>query len=309
MVAIIIILILFFGFIAPAFVLSSVIYSAVLVRTNPAKWSREISMPEDRELSLIYADGREWVKDKKEFMTEVSIENDGLKLVGEYYDFGAKNAVIIIPGRMEGLRYSYHFAVPYHKAGYNVLVIDNRSHGLSGGRVNSLGYREYRDVLKWANLLHDQFGNEKIVIHGICIGSSTALFAATDEKCPDYIKGIVADGMYGRFFDSFRFHMKERTPVTFPFLWIVMLYIRIFSGADVVNDGPFKRIKKMKKPILFIHSLEDTYSLPEKLKELYADCPSENKKVVWFDHGAHSRVRLNSPDKYDCAIAEFLSTI
>ena len=115
--------------------------------------------------------------------------------------------------------------------------------------------------------------------------------------------------MYGRFYDSFKFHMEERTSVTQPFLAIVMLYLKVFAGADVVHDGPFKRIKNMHKPILFLHSLEDTYSLPEKLKELYADCPSKQKKVVWFDHGAHSRVRLNSPEKYDAAIADFLATL
>ena len=306
---IIILLILFFGFVAPAFVLSAVIYTAVLVRTNPKKWSRECSLPEDAELVRIYEDGAEWAARHRGRVREVSITNDGFRLVGEYFDFGGDSCVIVIPGRMEGLRYSYHFAIPYHAAGCNVLVIDNRSHGLSEGRFNSLGYKEYRDVIAWARLLHDELGNARVILHGICIGSSTALFAATSPDCPDYIVGMVADGMYTRFYETFKMHMIEMKRPLFPFLYIVMLYIRIFAGADVVRDGPIFRVGNMTKPILFLHSRADTFSLPDKAQLLFDRCASEHKSIHWFPSGAHSRIRINHPDEYDAAVRGFVESV
>ena len=38
--------------------------------------------------------------------------------------------------------------------------------------------KEYKDVIKWAELAHNELHQEEIIIHGICIGASTALYAS-----------------------------------------------------------------------------------------------------------------------------------
>lgn len=295
-----------FLFVFPTLVMSYVIYSVLFVRTKPEKWDRGCSLPEDKEYLNMHNQGLEWGEKYSGYKLPVGIVSDGFKLCGEFFNFGCDRAVIIIAGRMEACLYSYYFAEPYRRSGYNVLVIDNRSHGLSEGKVNSLGYKEYRDILRWGKLLHDEYNCAEIYLHGICIGSSTALFALTSPDCPEYFSGMTADGMYATFYESFRNHMVLDKRPLFPFLWEVMLHIRVFSGANVVTDGPIKRMGLLKKPILFLHSKEDVFSVPEKALLLYNDCQAP-KKLVWFDKGAHSRLRINSPEKYDGAIEEFLS--
>ena len=295
----------FFLFLAPSMVLAAVLYTALLVRTKPEKWGRECSLPEDGEYKRMFDIGIAWNDVRKSRSREVTITSDGFRLVGEYFDFGGKTAAIIIPGRMESLLYSYYFAEPYRAAGCNVLVIDNRSHGLSEGRRCSLGYKEYRDLIGWSRLLTEELGNERVVLHGICIGSSAALFALTSPDCPDGLAGMVADGMYPTFFESFKNHMIEDRRPLFPLLYETMLYIRVFSGANVVTDGPIKRIDRLTKPILFLHSREDVYSLPKEAERLYGLCRAD-KELVWFDRGAHSRLRINAPEKYDAAIKSFI---
>ena len=303
-VAVIIILGVLFLFVFPTLVMSYVIYSAVLVRTKPEKWTRECSIPEDEEYRKMFEEGMKWDSQYSFAKSDVDITSDGLHLAGEYFDFGFKKAVIIIPGRMESCLYSYYFAEPYRRAEYNVLVIDNRAHGFSEGKYISLGYKEYRDIIEWGKLLHE-LGNESVCIHGICIGASTALFAMTDDKCPEYFSCMVAEGMYTNFYESFKNHMKDQNRPLFPLLYGVMVHIRVFSGANVVTDGPIKRIGKLKKPILFLHSKEDVFSLPQKMDLLYDKCNSK-KELVWFDVGAHSRIRINNEEKYDTAIIDFL---
>lgn len=302
----IVVLVVLFGFVLPTIVLSGVIYTALLVRTKPEKWARECSLPEDEEYLGMFNEGMAWERENAACKTEVTIENDGFRLAGEYFDFGHDRAVIVLPGRMESLLYSYYFSEPYKRAGWNVLVIDTRAHGLSEGKFNSLGYKEYRDVLAWGRMLHDRFGVREVFLHGICIGSSTALFALTSPDCPDYFCGMTAEGMYVTFCESFKFHMTEKNRPLFPFLYETMAYIRVFSGANVVTDGPVKRIGRLKKPILFLHSREDIYSLPARAEELYAACTAP-KKLVWFDHGAHSRIRPVDREAYDSAIVDFLN--
>jgi alpha-beta hydrolase superfamily lysophospholipase len=294
----------------PALLVSGVIYTVLLVRTSRDKFGRKCSFPDDEEYVRMFNIGLAWGEKWKDRKRDVNIVSDGLHLVGEYYDFGGKTAVIIIAGRTECLLYSYYFAEPFRRAGCNVLVIDNRAHGLSEGRVSCLGYKEYRDILRWCELLHDELGNEKVLLHGICIGASTALFAATDAHCPDYVAGMSAEGMYVNFYESFLNHLRLDRPKAphFPVLQMTMLMIRLFSGADVVNDGPIKRIGKLKKPILFLHSREDQFSTPDQAELLYENCTAP-KQLVWFDRGAHSRIRINNTEKYDETIVGFVQQL
>ncbi len=292
-------------FLAPTILLSYVLYRIILVRTGPGKWSRECSMPDDAESRQMFDIGLEWAQKHSECRSGVSISNDGFRLEGEYFDFGFEKAVIIIPGRTESCLYSYYFAEPFLTEGYNVLVIDNRSHGLSEGRRSSLGFKEYRDILAWGRFLHSEKGVTSVVLHGICIGASTALFALTSADCPSYFRGMIAEGMYTTFAESFKNHMiVDKRPI-FPFFMATMLQIRLLSGANVVSDGPIKRIDQLQKPILFLHSREDLFSLPEKAQILFDKCTSR-KTLVWFDKGAHSRIRINNTEAYDNAISCFL---
>ena len=295
-------------FVAPVFILSFVLYTILLRRNKPDKWGRVCSFPEDPEYKRMYDTGLEWGEKYKDKKTPVQIKSGKYRLAGEYFDFGADKAVIIIAGRTECCYYSYYFAEPYRQSGYNVLVIDNRAHGESDGKICSLGYKEYKDITEWARMLNGR-GNNSVVLHGICIGASTALFALTAKDCPDFLTAMVSDGMYVSFYESFKNHMVEKKKPNFPLTYGIVVLIFLISGARIVTDGPLHRMPKMKKPILFMQSKEDTYSMPELAKKLCAACPSENKKLVYFDHGAHSRIRINDEQGYDNTVKEFLNTL
>ncbi|MGN1104067.1 MAG: alpha/beta hydrolase [Candidatus Coproplasma sp.] len=298
-----ILLILISIFLPPYFIAVKV-YKSQLVRTTPEKWGRECSAPDNEEQVAMYENGKQWAEENKEHITEVSITSEGYRLVGEYFDFGCDRAVIIIPGRTESLWYSYYFAQPYKKANYNVLVIDNRAHGLSEGKYDCVGLDEYKDILAWAKLLNGKFGNKKVLLHGICIGSATALYALTDKGCPDYMQGIVADGMYTTFYETFKNHMIEEKRPLYPFIWEIAFIMKLYSGASMTY-GPIKCIDKLKSPILFLYSKEDKFSLPEKAVVLYDKCKAD-KELVWFEKGAHSHIRINNAEAYDRAIGKFI---
>ena len=295
-------------FVLPVLAMSFAIYNVLLIRSKKDKWGRVCSFPEDPEYVGMYETGLLWGEKYKEYKTPVKVKSGRFTLAGEYFNFGFDKAVIIIAGRTECCYYSYYFAEPYRQSGYNVLVLDNRAHGQSDGKINSLGYKEYKDIIAWSGLLHEK-GNKSVVLHGICIGASTALFTLTAKNCPDYITAMVSDGMYVNFYESFKNHMKEKNKPNFPMTYGVMTHIFFISGANVVTDGPLKRMPGMKKPILFMQSREDTYSLPELAHKLYDACPSKNKKLVYFEHGAHSRIRVNDVEGYDNTVKEFLQTL
>lgn len=287
--------------------ISKRVYNEQLVRTSPEKWGRVCSAPDNEEQMQMWNDGVAWMKQNRDHLIEVDIENDGFHLYGEYFDFGGDRCVIILPGRCESLIYSYYFAPPYQQAGCNVLVIDTRSHGKSEGTYNSIGVQESRDVKAWAELVCERFGNKQVYIHGICIGTSAGLFAMAREDCPACIAGIVTEGCYVSFRETFKRHMIADKRPLFPVLDTVMWLIKKHTGTNVYKDKPLAAVKKIHQRALFLFGEQDIFSIPEKSQQLYDACASRDKQIVWFKKGGHSHLRINNPQKYDSAIVAFLN--
>ena len=294
-------------FFLPFFIVSYHVYKKQLTRKNKDVWGRACSAPDNIEQVAMYNIGEEWFKENESYMKEVEITSfDGLHLVGQYFDFGFKKCAIIHQGRTEGLLYCHYFTKPYKELGFNILVVDPRAHGLSDGKYSTVGVKESKDLLKWIELVHDKFNNEKIFLHGICIGSATCLYAITDKKTKDYIEGIVVDGMYKDFYSTMKTHTKaEGAPLAGFISYLTLVWMIILAHANPLKNTPKRAIKKLKKPILMIHSKMDVFSLPVYADMLYNICPSD-KKIVWFDKGAHSHIRINNQERYDEVIKEFI---
>lgn len=294
-------------FVIQFFVARHLVYK-YFIRGKKEDWTRnpEIHDDEEKEMYLI---GGKFHDDNIEFKEDVEIDSGKYHLLGEFYNFGFNKTAFIVCGRSEALTYSYFFATPYKDLGYNVLVIDNRSHGLSSGRYNSLGLDEWKDILNWAKFLHDEKHQEKIFAHGICIGSATILYALVHNKKEnlgvDYFEGMVADGMYVNFYESFKNHSyeagyKEHFVTDFFFM---ILRSKIHKNA---KRGPIDCIDELDKPILFLFGKKDIYSVPEMSEKLYNKCKA-TKQIVWFDEGAHSRIKINAIEKYEKAITDFVN--
>lgn len=297
--------VILFG-VVPTFIIAFVQFKKQLVRKDKNSWTRSCSWTQNEEQVEMFERGEKWAEEFERYKQDVDIINDGLHLYGEYFDIGSKKAVIIIPGRTEGCHYSHYFARPYTDSGYNVLVIDNRAHGLSDGKYNCIGQKEYRDILAWGKMLREKFDIQEIVLHGICIGSSTAIETLTCGHCPEYFTGMVADGMYKNFYETFREHIIQLKKPVFPVLQEVMIIIRLVCGVRPKARGPYKCVGKLDRPILMLHSKEDKFSVPSEAQKLFDDCAAP-KRIVWFDHGAHSHIRINDEEKYDNAVKQFLA--
>ena len=286
------------------FIISCIIYTKLFVRTSPKKWGRHVSWP-DAELADMFKQGEKWGQLHEDKRKRVEIDSCGFHLVGEYFDFGYDRAVIIIPGRSESGTYSYYFSEPYRLSGFNVLAIDNRGHGLSEGKYNSLGLKEYKDILKWGKFLHDELHIKQIYMHGICIGSATAIHLLARKDCPDYFIGLTAEGTYTTFYDIFNNQMRARKKPIFPHTYEVLGIVSLRAGKSLRRNSPIHEADKIKVPVLFLYSKKDSYAKPEKSLQLYSKIKSE-KRLEWFDEGEHSHIRIHNSEKYDQTIIKFL---
>ena len=283
------------------------IYFNTFMRHNKEHWGRTVSVVTDETL-FMDDEGLKWQEQYDAYKKDVHIVYDGLNLYGEYYDLGYDRAVIILSGRTESLRYGYYFAKPYSDAGYNVLVIDSRCHGYSDGTYLTLGFEESKDDLAWAAFLHDTYGLQTIVFHGICMGAAGGMLAITSAQCPEYIKGIVTEGMYANFSESMKNHLIERKKLLFPVMQCLDYQFKKNTGHSM-RHGPIDVIGTMDKPLLMIQSKMDKYSSPSLAVKMVGLCPSKEKKLVLYEHGDHSMLRMTDTELYDSEVTLFLQRL
>lgn len=286
--------------------ISKRVYNDLLVRTSEDKWGRCCSAPDNEEQVAMWDEGCRWGEANRERCTEVHIRNDGLNLYGEFYRFDRKKCVIILPGRCECLKYSYFFARPYAELGYSVLVADQRAHGKSEGKYNTVGERESDDLKAWAAYLRAEWGVEQIVLHCLCVGSAGALIALTDEVKPLQADALITEGCYVSFRESFKRHMIANKRPLFPVLDMVMHHLKRHTGMDYRRTAPIRLVKRLDTPVLFLFGRQDVFSVPARSQQLFDSCRSAKKRLVWFDKGPHSHLRINNEQAYDQAIQAFL---
>ena len=292
------------------FIISHIIYSKTLTRSKKSPWGREqCSEPGCIPLETMWARGLEWKKGFAQYIKEVSIKsNDGLKLAGQWFDYGFDKTVIILPGRRETLVYSYFYANPYKDAGVNVLVIDQRAHGLSEGKYSTCGIKEAEDVSLWMKYLHDELNQKEIFIHGICVGTCCTSIVATKYKT-DYLKGVIFDSMFITYKEIYKIHYLESGHSLFPVYYLIWMWYRLTTKCKIDDSRPDKYMPLLDLPALFIWGKKDIYCLPEKSQILFDKCASKNKQLEWFEEAEHSRVRLNDEERYDKVIRAFLGRV
>ena len=290
------------------FIIAYKVYSKTLMRDKNTNWSREqCSEPGNPALETMWKRGLEWAKPEKTFVKELTItSNDGLKLVGEWFDYGFDKTVIILPGRRETLVYSYYYAQPYKECGVNVLVIDQRAHGLSEGTYSTCGIKEAEDVKLWLTYLHDELKQKALYIHGVCVGTCVASMVVASFK-KDYLKAAILDSAFITYKEIYKNHYIESGHALFPVYYQIWFWFKHFTHCSIDTARTIDYMPNFDIPVLFIWGTKDVYCLPEKSQEIFDRCASKHKEINWFEGALHSRVRLSNEERYDGLVKDFLA--
>ena len=282
-------------------------YSEMFIRVDQEKWARGNSCPENEEHSVMFNYGMDWGKENAAYKEDIEITSkDGLKLRGEYFNYGYDRSVLILAGRAETVLYCYYFADLFQKAGCNVIVVDPRACGLSEGKYTTAGIKEGEDAALWIDYIHEKYGIEKFFIHGICVGSAEAIYVAASHQ--PYLKGIILEGPYSAFYKVLLMRTRNHGKPTFPVCLQMAILYKKLAGVNVFKHKPIEEIRKVDVPALFLCGKEDKSNSPADFTKIYDACASSKKKFVWFEHGAHSHLRIVNKDKYDSEVIEFINS-
>lgn len=202
--------------------------------------------------------------------------HDGLTLVGKFYE-GNPGAPLILffhGYRSTGERDASGGFQLCREKGWHLLVVDQRSHGESGGRTITFGIRERYDCKTWAEYAARRFGPETpIFIWGISMGASSVLMASNLELPPS-VRGIVADCGFDTPAGIMKSTLRRWRWPQFPVYQFAALGARLFGGFSLNETSALECVKTAHLPILLVHGEADGIVPCEMSRALRSACAS-----------------------------------
>jgi alpha-beta hydrolase superfamily lysophospholipase len=201
--------------------------------------------------------------------------------------------------------------LPFVEAGdwldANVLMFDLRGHGESGGRTITLGYREKDDVLAavaWVR--SERSGQAKQVIGmGISLGAASLAEAAARAEPP--LDAVILDSCFASTADMTRRVLSDFPRATHP--WLLTLGPPLadwHAGCPMMQIRPEESLRKLRSPVLFLHSRGDPLIPSEHASRLHGNAAGP-KRLCIFELPGHCDAFFAERDRYRQEVVAFVN--
>ena len=173
----------------------------------------------------------------------------------------------------------------------NVFAFDFSGCGKSEGEYISLGFFEINDVKLVVDFVYKLPNVGHIGIWGHSMGAATAImYAQTDPR----VICLCCDSPFADFdvlskeIAESKIKLPEFLYEKFYSLVKEMIYNR--NKMELSKLKPINEVKKIKKPIYFVHSVVDEIISYKHSVDLFEFCPSDNKYISMCQ-GTHNALR------------------
>lgn len=128
---------------------------------------------------------------------------DGARLHARLYRVSNAHATVILcHGYHSGAEHDFgaQFPALYASGGCNLLLIDERAHGLSEGKCLTFGQLERYDIAQWVHWVREHSRVQRpIALYGVSMGAASVLLAAQLPELRGELACVVADCGYSSF--------------------------------------------------------------------------------------------------------------
>lgn len=290
------------------FCVSIYFFRLTILRKPTATLDKNINANTDWHKHIDFIQKRkEWLLAQD--LQNVSItSNDGLKLSATLLKNKkpTKNVVICFHGyTADGLSNYGAMSKFLYEQGFNLLIVDQRTHGKSEGKYIGFGVLDRNDAAKWVEYAVKTFGTDcKIFLHGTSMGGATVLMASGLDL-PKNVKGIIADCGFTSAFDVFSHILKRDYHLPkFPLMNMTEVLTKKFAGYGYNDVNTLDEVKKTKIPILFIHGDKDDFVPTYMSEENYEACNSD-KELLIVKNADHAESYYSGTEEYEKVVSEF----
>jgi len=219
----------------------------------------------------------------------------------------SEKCVVLIHGYGDAKVGAIAWAPPLHDLGFNILAIDLRAHGESGGSCCTGGYFERDDVEQVIDQLLNLYPGQtrQLVLFGASVGGAVAAAVASrrndiaavilESPIPDYEHAIAA-------------HARLIGLPTGLLLRAAINIAQWFSGAKFSHVRTVDLMAKLTCPILAIVGSEDELLDADDFKQLEQAANANPSGTIWqVEDCGHVQAMALHPVAYQRQLRQFLS--
>ena len=222
--------------------------------------------------------------------------SDGTRISGWWVPTGptpAGRSVLLVHGLGGGKADVLTMAEPLLNAGYNVLLIDLRAHGRSGGQFSSFGDLERHDVeaaAAWAKA-NRPAATRQLVALGASMGAA-AVLAARDEAGKSPFDAVAVLGCYDDLGGLARSIVGRQFvwPLSQVAEWVALPAASIHAGTDLARFRPAAFAADLwPTPLLVVHGTRDA-TIPFASGQRLYRAASDPKRSWWVEGQGHNEI-------------------
>lgn len=239
--------------------------------------------------------------------------DDGARLVGRAIacNLGSPRWLVFAHGYHDNWRAGLAFARHYAKLGCNLLLVDLRAHGESGGDWVGCGWLDRRDLVAWSRWVVARAGEAaRVTLAGISMGAASCLTACAEKDLPPQVNACVADSGYADFWRTAENVVSAGSLGTPPVAAHPLLDVarrrlqRAPGGYDLRLARPVDALAHTRVPALLIHGEADRVVPVAMAHELAA--AGTGHELLTFPAAGHCCAVFADPGRYWGAVGAFL---
>jgi len=215
----------------------------------------------------------------------------------------SKGTVIMVHGLGGNKSLLMSQAYEFRYFGFNVLFIDLRAHGNSGGNTTTLGFRESEEI-KLAYEYIFKKSEKRIFLYGISLGAVVVAKAIYDYNLAP--SGIILDMPFG----SLKKLLEGRARILGfpeePFGVLVTFWSGIERGFNGFRHNTIRYAKKINCPVLMQYGALDRLVTSTETNSIFRNIASDKKKLVIYENAGHDYFLDKDPLKWRKEVSEFL---
>ena len=286
-----------------------ILVAYVLIRLSFVRTDKLDENPNWKEYIDANQKGREYIYSLKH--EDLYIQSfDNLKLHALFVPNTKQDKTIICVHGYKAKDGLYDFgqsAKFLYSTGYNILFVDNRSHGYSQGKYIGFGVLDCKDINSWVNYLTNEYKQETIVLYGISMGAASVLNASALVN--DKVKGVVEDCGFASGYDEVKYQIKQMYHLpSFPLVQIANLELMLLAKYSLKEKEAYRSIREYKGKLLVIHGGNDHFVCTQDAYKIYenANC---DKNILIVEGASHAKSYLKDTKEYEKQFKRLLDEI
>jgi alpha-beta hydrolase superfamily lysophospholipase len=189
--------------------------------------------------------------------------------------------VVVLHGMMESKKHYLWLPQRLVPLGYDVVLMDLRAHGASGGARSTFGALEKHDVKAVVNAVLTAGLHLPVYVWGISMGAATAIqYASIDPRC----RGVVAVTAY-----------RDFPSVAARLLPGVGGLVPVMANFDPKETSTIVAARKLTAPLIVVHGRDDSVIPWEHARDIY-EAAAGPKRLFLLDGAGHTTILSDRDD-------------